>query len=246
MKKIPTKALALVCSVALLFSMTACNAAGSNSGHNGRNNGGGNSKPSFGGETEPSYSTPVPTVSDPTTPVNNGGGFIPTSEDLTYPDHVATAEEIHPYNAPGAVTGKEAQELLSEIEYDTLHHAINCYADVEILFENPEKFGFDIQDVTWGDFISIDEYDDEKAFYQTQLDRLLTINYESLQDDDRLCYDKMVYDCEEDIYAYSYTAFEYYSMVFNYLVGPQSEILFVMEVYSFDNILIYPFIFWIF
>ena len=240
MKKTTTKALAVICAAAMLMPMAACSGSGKGGHGGGRINGGSGSKPQYGDPTDPTGTSVVdptdPTGStDPTTPVNNGG-YIPTSDTLTYPDHVATVDEIHPKHAPGTVSGSEAVKLLSDVENDILHHSINCYADIEILFENPEKFGFDIQDVTWGEFISIDDYDDEKAYYQTQLDKLLTIDYESLKDDDRLCYDKMVYDCEEEIYAFSYTAFEYYSMIFNYLVGPQSEILFIMDVYSFETL----------
>ena len=238
MKKLSRKAVAVLCMVAVMLSMAACNTTQPTSGHGGRNNGG-SEKPRWTEGTDPTTivdPTNPTDPTDPTTPPNNQGNYIPTSDTLTYPDHVATVDEIHPYHAPGNVTGKAAVSQLSEVEMSILHHQINCYSDVEILFEDPSKYGFDVEDVTWGDFGSIDDYDDEKEYYQTQLDKLFEIDYESLSDDDRLCYDKIVYDCEEYVYMYSYTAFEYYTMVFNYLVGPQSEILFIMEVYSFDTV----------
>lgn len=236
MKTQTKRVLALICAAALLLPMAAC----TDGGHGGRSGGrrsGGGSKPD-GDETTVTSDPADPTdpTAGPTSSPADPGDYIPTSDELTYPDHVATVEEIHPYHAPGGVSGDEAVMKLSEIEYDILHHQISSYADIEILFENPEKYGFDTDEVSWGEFISIDDYDDEKAYYEEQLDRLLELNYETLEGDDRLCYDKMVYDCEECIYAYSYTAFYYYSMCFNFLVGPQSEILFVLEVYSFDTV----------
>ena len=75
--------------------------------------------------------------------------------------------------------------IINEVENNLLHHSINCYADIELYFENPEKYGYEYSDITWGDFITIDEYDEEKDYYQSQLNELLTIDYESLQGDDR-------------------------------------------------------------
>ncbi len=243
MKKTQVKLTALVCSAALLLSFSGCNNGGSESHSSGRRSGG-EFKPE-GGRTTVSTIATDPTsdpTTDPTTDPTAGpvqpvtGNYIPTSDTLTYPDHVASFSEVHPAHPRGTVTGNDAVKLLSDVELSLMHHDINCYADVEILFENPEEFGFDIKDATWGESITIDEYDEEKQFYQSMLDQLLTIDGESLTGDDRLCFDKLVYDCEEEIYALSYTAFEYYSMVFNYLVGPQSEILFILDVYSFDTV----------
>ena len=238
MKKIPAKVIAVACAVSMLLPMASCTGDKPSSGHGGRYNGGGSSKPQFGGETDPSYTVVDPTAdptSDPTTPAKPTG-LIPTSDELTYPDHVATVEELHPYHAPGSVSGGDAVAKLTEVENDLLHHSITSYADIEILFENPEKYGYTYDEVSWGDFITIDQYDEEKAYYQSKLDELYTIDYESLQGDDRLCYDRIVFDCEEEVYALSYTAFDYYSMTFNYLVGPQSDILFMMEIFSFDTV----------
>lgn len=235
MKKITTKFLALACTAAMVLSMTACSFGGGTRATMNTDHTGGDHKHEGGETTETSDPTGY---TDPTDPVDPGynGGIIVTSDMLTYPDHVATVDEVHPYHAPGSLTGTDATNRLSEVEMDILHHSINSYADIEILFENPEKFGFEINDITWGDFTTIDQYPEEKAYYQDQLNKLLEINYETLKDDDRLCYDKLVYDCEESIYGYSYTAFEYYTMIFNYLVGPQCDILFVMDVYSFDTV----------
>lgn len=233
MGKLSKKAIVLVCCAALLLSLTGCNGTEPSIAATGRHSGG-DSKPEGSCETSSTYATDP--SSGPTATYVNDGDYIPTSDTLTYPDHVATYEEIHPAHQRGNISGKEAVSLLSAVENSLIHHEINSYAMVEIYFEKPEDFGFDIKEPTWGEDISDGGYDEEKAFYQSQLDLLLTIDGESLTGDDKLCYERMVYNCEEKIYIYSYTAFNYYSMVFNYLVGPQSEILFVLDVYSFDTV----------
>lgn len=230
MKKFSVKIWALALSTAIVLSVASCSTGAPR--HKGRDTSGGSKI--YAGETDVTYGTDP--SSDPTYSGNSNNGSIVTSDSLTYPDHVASFDEVHPKRAPGTISGNQAVKMLSEVEMDILHHEIDCYADVEILFENPEKFGFNITDATWGDFVTVDQYDDEKQFYQTQLDKLLQINYESLVNDDRLCYDKLVYNIEESIYCYSFTAFEYYTMIFNYLVGPQSEVLFILDVYSFDTV----------
>ena len=235
MKKNSVRTTALVCCVAIVMSLAGC--LGGAPRHVGTEQTDG---VKIDGEqtdptvmTDPSADPSVdPTDVQPTNPTGN----VSTADELTYPDHVATYAEVHPSHQPGNISGNAAVKQLSEVEMDILHHEIDCYADVEILFENPAKFGFDIKDATWGDFTTIEQYPAEKQFYQTQLDKLLAINYNSLQGDDRLCYDKLVYDCEESIYGYSYTAFNYYTMIFNFLVGPQCEVLFILDVYSFDTV----------
>lgn len=232
MRIFPKRLTAVICCFALILSLAGC--MGGAVRHASRETGG-NSK------LENGYTEPITTISNPSTgtsadPTSKPKKTINSADDLTYPDHVATYEEIHPNHTPGTVSGNIAVNLLSEIEMEILRHEITSYADIVILFENPKKFGLDVKDVTWGDFITVDEYDEEKQYYQNQLNRLLTIDYESLKGDDRICYDKLVYDCEENVYSYSYTAFYYYTMVFNYLVGPQSEILFILDVFSFKTV----------
>ena len=228
----------------MLLSMASCTGRR----HGGGSSGGGRTEESGikqegGRTTDPTRNTDPTTdpTSDPTTdpttaPTGRNGDYIPTSDTLTYPDHVAAFEEVHPDHPAGNISGKEALTLLTDVESAILKHEITCYADADILFEDPAAFGLDITEVSWGDFVPIEEYDTEKKFYQELLDQLLTIDYRSLEAEDRLFYDKLVYDCEECVYSYSYTAFNYYSMVFNYLVGPQSEVLFILEIFTFDTV----------
>ena len=232
MKKFSIKTIALICCSAIILSLAGC--SGTNNRSSGRKKAG-NSKPEGTTETDQTYSSTVDS-SDPTGSNPGSGNYIPTSDKLTYPDHVATYDEVHPKHAPGSLSGPDAIKELSAVETEILQHEINCYADADILFENPQKYGLNITDVSWGEFTTDEDYAKEKEFYSQRLQRLLNINYESLTGDDRICYDKLVYDIEESIYGYSYTSFEYYSMIFNYLVGPQSEILFILDVFSFDSV----------
>lgn len=237
MKKNSLKFTAFLCCLALLFSMTACS-VNDHGSHSGGRHSGGDGKREHG--TEATDVTDVTDPTDPTgttaVPTTDPGNYIPTSDTLTYPDHVATMEEIHPAHKAGNVSGKEASKLLSDVEMEILHHDIDCYANAVIYFKDPEKLGYDLSDVSWGKVSGVEEYDAYKKYYQEQLDRLLTIDYNSLDGDDRICYDKMVYDMEETVYSLSYTAFEYYSMIFNSLVGPQCDILFILDVYTFDTV----------
>ena len=188
-------------------------------------------------ESDPDESDPDVTVPVVTPPPYVPGEYIETSDMLTYPDHVATYDELHPYVAPGTVAGKDAEDLLDQIEMEAIQHTVTCYADAVLIFEDPSAYGITYDGVTWGDItMDISEYPEEKAFYDGQLEKLYTIDYESLGTDDRLFYDKIVYDYQNYSYCYSYTAFEYYTMALNPLVGPQSDILFVLDLYTFETV----------
>ena len=197
-------------------------------------------EPDESGETEPSESETEETKpsSKPTKKPSNGK-FIPTSSELTYPDHVASFDEVHPKHNPGSLKNADAVNRLNEVEQTILKHYVACYVDADILFENPEKVGITGIDpkTAWGNVTTpASKYPEKKAFYEKQRDLLLEIDFNTLNNDDRLCFDKLLYDIEEEIYAYSYTAFEYYTMIFNSLVGPQSEVLFLLDVFTFDNV----------
>ena len=111
--------------------------------------------------SDPDVTDPVQT--DPVVYVP--GEYIETSDELTYADTVATYDELHPAKAPGNVTGQDAVDLLNDIEADAIKHSITCYADAVIVFENPENYGLEFDEVTWGDAITdIADYPTEKLF----------------------------------------------------------------------------------
>ena len=185
--------------------------------------------------TEPSATTLIEPTQAPVRP--SGSWVVETSDELTYPDHVATYDEIHPSRPQGTVKGDEAKAIVDACEAQLITYNIDCYADADILFQDPEALGIDVSDVSWGDgYTSIEEYEEKKEFYEGILEQLYTIDSSTLDREDLICYEKMVYDCEMDVYCYSYTAFNYYTMIFNYLVGPQSDIMFVLDVFTFDTV----------
>ncbi len=154
---------------------------------------------------------------------------------LTYPDHVPTADELHPYHAPGRITGQEASDILDEIELEYLQRSIgNSYVDAVILFDDIESMGITCDEVSWGSFT--EEDGESLAYYTETLETLYSIDYESLDDQDRAFYDKIVYDFELNQYMASYSAFGYYSLVFDPLLGPQCEIFFLLDVIQFDTV----------
>lgn len=179
-------------------------------------------------DTEDTTETTVATTA-PTT-----DGLVEIDASLTYPDHVATYDEVHPFHEPGDVTGEEASLLLDSIEQDMLAYALTSYVDIELTFENPENYGIYAENVTWGEVTSDTDYD--KMFYENILDQLLTINYLELDTDDKLFYDKILFDVEESLYGLQYTAFEYYTTAFNPLTGPQCDLLFILAVFDFETV----------
>lgn len=98
-------------------------------------------------ETEPGETEP-----DETDPA-----VVTISDELTYPDHVPTYDEIHPAHAHGNVSGQEASDLLDEIEHDLIVDIVGSnYVDAVILFEDYESFGITFEDdeIGWGELLS--------------------------------------------------------------------------------------------
>lgn len=164
----------------------------------------------------------------------DGTGILTDTNGLTYPDGIASEETVHPKHAKGNVTGAEAKKLLADIERDIIKDGITNYVDAVICFDDYAKYGIEPDGITWGEYSA--EYDpQDMQDTKDILDRLYTIDPDSLDDGDRIFYDKVVYDLEESVYMGQFTAFPYYSMEFNPLVGPQCDILFIMEVLDFKN-----------
>ena len=156
---------------------------------------------------------------------------------LTYPTTPYSHDEIHPQMAPGSISGQEAVDILNRIELEVIQENLTSYLDVELLFEDPSAYGLDNIEPTWGEVLFDDsELAESVEQYDLWLDELYQIDYESLSEDDRIFYEKLVYDLELDKYLSSYTAFNYMLPVFNSLTGIQCEILFLLEVFSFDTV----------
>ena len=173
-------------------------------------------------ETEPD--DPQPTVAD-------------VSDELTYPDHIASYAEIHPSHAAGTVSGEDAVEILNDLESQVLVDGIgSSYVNAEIYFDDYESIGihFDDDDIGWGPVMT--DHDQDVADVEEALEQLYSIDRESLDIDDRIFYDKFLYDMELTAYALQYTAFDYYESALKPLTGPQSEVLFILEVLDFETV----------
>ena len=151
---------------------------------------------------------------------------------LTYPDHIATVDEIHPSRANGTVKGSEASKLLKDVEKSIIGYFINDYVSAEIYFEHPEEYGIDVDNVSWGEVSSDDE--ETLKFVKEQLEKLYSVDRDSLSKDDKIFYDKVVWDLEEEAYADKFTAFDYYEGL-NPLTGIQTEIFFLLDILEFDT-----------
>lgn len=250
MKQLIRKLTCFVLAFTMIVSLSGCTALKEMLAETTEREYAGEYKPEWGSESEETRRTKETKETDETEETEGTSGttqpdgpddgkYIKTSKELTYPDHVASYDEVHPKHAPGNLKNEEAAQRLKEVESTILKEYISCYVDADILFQDPEKVGITGIDATkaWGSVITTkDKYPEKKAFYEKQRDLLLEIDYETLSNDDRICYDKMLYDIEENIYCYSFTAFEYYTMIFNSLVGPQCEVLFLLDVFTFENI----------
>ena len=189
-------------------------------------------------ETEETEETTETSASDTVTADIDPSDLTTTGYDmtaLTYPDHVPTYDEIHPAHTTGSISGDAASDLLDQIEHDILQRNVgNSYVDYEILYEDPLAQGLTCDTVTWGSINS--DTDEEAAFINDQLELLYSIDPDSLDYQDRAFYDKVVYDLEIDAYAIQYTAFGYYSPVFDPLIGPQCDLFFVLDVLEFETV----------
>lgn len=179
-------------------------------------------------ETEPSETEPTETEpTDEPTPTPAGGN-------LSFPSKPYSYDEVHPKREPGEITGDEAVEELNAIEHDYLVEAFNgSYLDITIYFDDYESMGLSFDEISWGD-VSFDPEEDNKT-YKEYIDRLAKIDYESLPDGDRIFYDKILYDLEESYYVSQYPGFYYLSPVFNSLTSSQCNILFILDVVSFET-----------
>ncbi|MBR3533352.1 MAG: DUF885 family protein [Clostridiales bacterium] len=169
--------------------------------------------------------TPAPTV---TVAADNG---------LTYPDHIPTYEEIHPAHPNGTVSGQDAVDILDDIEDQIIREQLGgCYVNADIFFEDYERYGitFEPEDIGWGEVLT--DHDEDAEEVAQILDQLYSIDRDSLDTDDRIFYDKLLYDMELSAYAVQWTAFDYYESALKSLTGPQSEVLFILEVLEFDTV----------
>ncbi|MCQ2532951.1 MAG: DUF885 domain-containing protein [Clostridia bacterium] len=256
-KSIKTLALLLACL--MMFNLVACSQVQDffslehSSRHSSKKNDDDDDdeKPKKTKETEETEETEETTETEGTTDISETSGETETSESvaapqsydfdlvpLTYPDHAYTYDEIHPKKANGTLEGTEAVDLLNEVEQEVLQEFIgNSYVDLVILYDDPEALGYTLPEPSWGEVDLSDESRiEELQFYNDELAKLYTINRDSLETDDQIFYDKIVYDLEEYAYVNQFSVFNYFTTSLNPLIGPQCDLLFMLEIFTFDDI----------
>lgn len=192
-------------------------------------------------ETKPAETATEPTETEPTEPEPTDPTPEPTPAEineyqkyLIFPTEPYSYDKVHPEHKPGSITGEEAKELLKEIELDYLNEVINGnYVDTIILFDDYEAYGLSVDEVSWGKF----EFDPEgdQEMIDRYINRLLELDFENLDEGDRIFFDKFLYDLEESAYAAQYPGFSFLTPVFNSLTSSQCEILFILDVITFET-----------
>ena len=154
---------------------------------------------------------------------------------LIFPDEPYDYDKVHPKHKPGSITGKKAKEELDKIEKDYLAEVFDDdYVDAVIYFDDYEAIGIDVSEPSWGS-VSYAATEEDIADTQEYLDRLYAIDYESLEETDRVFYEKITYDLEQDLYLSKYPGYNFLTPVFNSFTSQQCEILFVLDVISFKT-----------
>ncbi len=161
-------------------------------------------------------------------------GFQFTVTDI--PSESYSYAKVHPTREPGNLSGEEAVAVLNSVELDFLDYYLDNYVDVTLLLEDYEALGITFDGITMGE-VSFDEVDYESVEKMSEwLAELYTIDYESLEENDRLCYDKLVFDMEEDLYISQFTEFNYMTPVFNSFTSLQCDLFFVLDVMDFKTV----------
>lgn len=163
---------------------------------------------------------------------------IPTIsfEATDLPTESYSYSKVHPRRNPGDVTGEEAIALLNSIELDYLDYYMDNYVDVTLLLEDYEALGITFDGISMGE-VSFEDVDDEAVENMISwLGDLYTIDFDSLEENDRLCYDKLVFDLEETLYLDQFTEFAYMTPVFNSFTSLQCDLFFVLDVMDFKKV----------
>lgn len=152
------------------------------------------------------------------------------------PSEEYDVDEVHPEHKPGKLSGKKAVAELNAVELELIQSEFTCYLDATLMYEDYEALGIEYEDYTIGtfDYSKVTEEDVEP--YLAMLDRLYDIDYESLDESDRVCYDKLVYDLEDTVYCMQFTEFPYFVAATNSFTGIQSDIFFVLDVIPFETV----------
>ena len=126
-----------------------------------------------------------------------------------FPTKAYDADTVHPIRKTGTVSGQEAVNELSLIEWEYIRHCIkDDYLSARWSFKDLDAAGISIDTPSFG---TVDPGDNksECEYLGGLLERLYKIDFENLNKQDRDFYDQIVFDLEEERYFRQYQGFTY-------------------------------------
>lgn len=126
-----------------------------------------------------------------------------------FPTKQYNADKVHPVRKSGVLTGQDAVNELSVVEWDYIRHYIgDDYMAASWSFSNLSAAGFSIDKPSLGK-VGPGDYKGECEYLTGLLERLYRIDFESLDKQDLDFYDQIVFDIEEERYFNQYSGFHY-------------------------------------
>ena len=142
-------------------------------------------------------------------PVRKEADAMLELEFTEFPTERYNADKVHPVRKTGVMTGQEAADELSRIEWDYIRHYIgDNYLAARWYFSDPEAFGISIERPSFGT-VGPGDYKSECEYLTGLLERLYRIDFEGLDKQDRDFYDQIVFNIEEERYFRQYSGFQY-------------------------------------
>lgn len=126
-----------------------------------------------------------------------------------FPTKLYDADKVHPIRKTGYLSGQEAVNELNSIEWEYIRHYIgDNYLAASWNFSDLTSAGITIDKPTLGT-VGPGDIRSECEYLTGLLERLYTIDFESLDKQDRDFYEQIVFDVEEERYIKQYEGFTY-------------------------------------
>ena len=126
---------------------------------------------------------------------------------LIFPEEPYNSSIVHPEKTPGKVTGQEALDTLNQVEKDYLSFLLkDDYFASQYNFRDYEWIG--VEEISWGK-VGVGDYEADYNTMTDLLETLYTLDYESFEEEDRVFYERIIFDLEEDRYMKQYPGFTY-------------------------------------
>ena len=126
-----------------------------------------------------------------------------------FPTKPYDADKVHPIRKTGYLSGQEAVNELNSVEWEYIRHYIgDNYLSASWCFSDLASAGIAIEKPSLGT-VGPGDIRSECEYLTGLLERLYTIDFESLDNQDRDFYDQIVFDIEEERYIKQYEGFAY-------------------------------------